>query len=32
MVLWGSYLTNGERIGVWMTTDGGQTMYWFTIL
>lgn len=23
MVLWGSYLTTGERIGVWMTTDGG---------
>lgn len=23
MVLWGSYLVTGERIGVWMTTDGG---------
>lgn len=23
MVLWGSYLSTGERIGVWMTTDGG---------
>jgi len=23
MVLWGSYLTTGERIGVWMSTDGG---------
>src|SRR5690606_17288365 len=23
MVIWGSYLTTGERIGVWMTTDGG---------
>lgn len=23
MVLWGTYLTSGERTGVWMTTDGG---------
>ena len=29
MVLWGSYLTTGERIGVWMSTDGGANWVLF---